>query len=134
MHEGHPIYRVETTGKWNLHSNPRASVSLGPSARLPDTAAASPLLSDELTAELNRQREATRTVIEGGEAVSKKLGELADTVQQTKEVAKQNAHLQQEVNTTKQRLQTLEEELRKKQRAEGASQPTETPEDQKSDW
>jgi hypothetical protein len=134
MHEAHPVYRVETTAKWNLHTNPRVSVAAGPSARVPDTASAPAPLRDELMAELNRQKEATRTVIQGGEAISQKLGELANTVQQTKEIAEQNSHLQEEVNTTKQRLQTLEDELRKKQRAERTGEPTEEQKNDQSDW
>jgi hypothetical protein len=134
MHEAHPVYRVETTAKWNLHTNPRVSLSSGPSARIPDAATASAPLRDELMTELNRQKEATRTVIEGGQAVSQKLGELANTVQQTKQIAEQNSQLQEEVNTTKQRLQTLEEELRKKQRAERMGQPIEEQKDKQSDW
>lgn len=133
MHEAHPIYRVETTGKWNLHTNPRVSLSSGRSGSVQDTTTASAPLRDELMAELNRQKEATRTVIEGGEAVSQKLGELANTVQQTKQIAEQNSQLQEDVNTTKQRLQTLEEELRKKQRAERTNQPVEEQKEQ-SDW
>ncbi len=133
MHEAHPVYRVETTAKWNLHTNPRVSLSSGPSARVSDSATTSAPLRDELMAELNRQKEATRTVIQGGEAVSQKLGELANTVQQTKQIAEQNSQLQEDVNTTKQRLQTLEDQLRKKQRAERMSQPTEEEKDQ-SDW
>ena len=134
MHEAHPVYRVETTAKWNLHTNPRVSLSSGPSARVPDSTTASAPLRDELVAELNRQKEATRTVIQGGEAVSQKLGELANTVQQTKEIAEQNSQLKEEVNTTKQRLQTLEDELRKKQRAERTGEPTEEQKNHQSDW
>jgi hypothetical protein len=133
MHEAHPVYRVETTGKWNLHANPRVSLLSGRSESVQDTTTASAPLRDELMAELNRQKEATRTVIEGGEAVSQKLGELANTVQQTKQIAEQNSQLQEEVNTTKQRLQTLEEELRNKQRAERTNQPVEEQKEQ-SDW
>ncbi|MDQ3624838.1 MAG: hypothetical protein M3463_20545, partial [Verrucomicrobiota bacterium] len=91
-------------------------------------------LRDELTAELNRQRDATKAVIQGGQVVSQKLDKLSSSVQQTRQVAAQNALLQQEVNTTKQRLDALEEELRRKQRAERATAPIPAQKDDKSEW
>jgi len=134
MHEAHPVYRIETTAKWNLHVNPRVSVATGPSARASDTPTASAPLRDELTVELNRQREATKTVIQGGEAVSQKLDQLANTIQQTKQIAEQNAQLREEADATKQRVKALEEELRKKQRADKTSEPREEQKDNPSDW
>ena len=113
MHEGHSIYRVETTPKWNLHPNEPVSVPLGPVIRIRDSARTTSPVGDELLAELNRQKEATKTVIQGGQVVSQKLGELTTALQATQQVAVQNAQLKQEVNTTKQRLDALEEELRK---------------------
>lgn len=119
MHERHSIYRVETTPKWNLHPNEPVSVPLGPVVPVRDSARATSPVGDELVAELNRQKEATKTVIQGGQVVSQKLGELTTALQKTQQVAVQNAQLKQEVNSTKQRLDALEEELRK--------QPTTTP-------
>ena len=113
MHEGHRIYRVETTPKWNLHPNEPVSVPLGPVIRIRDSAKTTSVVGDELVAELNRQKEATKTVIQGGQVVSQKLGELTTALQTTQQVAVQNAQLKQEVNTTKQRLDALEEELRR---------------------
>lgn len=134
MHEGHTLYRVESTSKWNLHPNRPVAVPLGPIARIRDSARNTGPLSDELTAELNRQRETTKAVIQGGLVVSQKLEELSSSVQQTRQVATQNALLQQEVNTTKQRLDALEEELRRKQRAERATAPVPAQKDNKSEW
>lgn len=113
MHEGHRIYRVETTPKWNLHPNEPVSVPIGPVIRIRDSAKTTSPVGDELVAELNRQKEATKTVIQGGQIVSQKLGELTTALQTTQQVAVQNAQIKQVVNTTKQRLDALEEELRK---------------------
>ncbi len=134
MHEGHTLYRVESTSKWNLHPNRPVAVPLGPVTRIRDAARSTGPLSDELTVELNRQREATKAVIQGGQIVSQKLDQLSASVQQTRQVAAQNAQLQQEVNTTRQRLDALEEELRRKQRAERATAPVPAQKDDKSEW
>ena len=76
MHEAHSIYRVETTAKWNLHPNAPVSVPLGP-VRVRDTAKTTSPVGNELVAELNQQKEATKAVMQGGQVVSQKLGELA---------------------------------------------------------
>ncbi len=133
MHEGHTIYRVETTAKWNLHPNQPVAVPLGPINHIHDTARTRVLLRDELAAELNRQKEATKTVIQSEQTVSQKLGELSAAVQQTRKMAGQTAQLQQAVNTANQRLDLLEEELRKSQTKAPAA-PKENQENEKSDW
>ena len=133
MHEGHSVYRVETTSKWNLHPNELVSMPLGP-VHVRDSARTTAPIGDELVAQLNQQKEATKAMVQGGQAVSQKLGELAGKMQQTQEIAAQNAVLKQEVNTAKQRLDALEEELRKQQRTARAPQPNDRPKDDKTDW
>ncbi len=130
MHEGHSIYRVETTAKWNFHPNEPVS---GPVVHVRDSARAASPVGNELVAELNRQKEATKTVIQGGHVVSQKLGELTTALQKTQQVAVQNAQLKQEVNTTKQRLDALEEELRK-QPTPTAPPAMKTRTDDKPEW
>ena len=133
MHEGHSVYRVETTAKWNLRPNEPVSMPLGP-VHVRDSARTTAPIGDELVAQLNQQKEATKAIVQGGQAVSQKLGELAGKMQQTQEIAAQNAVLKQEVNTAKQRLDALEEELRKQQRTARAPQPNDRPKDDKTDW
>ena len=133
MHEGHSIYRVETTTKWNLHPNEPVFMPLGP-VHVRDSARTTAPIGDELITQLNQQKEATKAVMQGGQAVSQKLGELAGKLQQTQEIAAQNSLLKQEVNTAKQRLDALEDELRKQQRAVRTPQPTDRPKDDKTDW
>jgi hypothetical protein len=133
MHEGHEIYRVETTAKWNLHPNEPVSVPLGP-VRIRDTAKTTSPVANELVAELNQQKEATKAVMQGGQAVSQKLGELASKLQQTQQVVTQSVQLKQEVDNTKQRLDALEDALRKQQRSQRVTAPPHAPKDDKSDW
>ena len=134
MHEGHRIYRVETTAKWNLHPNEPVVVPLGPVAHVRDSARATAPVGDELVAQMNQQKEATKAILQGGQAVSQKLGELAGKLQQTQELAAQNTQLKQEMNTARQRLDALEESLRQQQRAARTGPPTNGPKDEKTDW
>lgn len=111
MHEGHPIYRIESTAKWNLHPNPPANIPIGPVLKIRDSAKTT-LQTEELTAELARQKETTRTVIQGSAALSKKLADIAKTLSQTKQVAEQNAQVKKAVFDTQSRLDLLETEIR----------------------
>ena len=130
MHEGHSIYRVETTARWNLHPNEFAPVPRGP-IRVRDSARNTLPVGDELLAEFNQQKEATKAIVQGGQAVSQKLGELAEKVQQTQQMAAQSAQLKQEVDTARRRLDALEEELR---RNPPPSTPQRSQPENKSDW
>lgn len=123
MHEGHTVYRVETTAKWNLHPNQPAAIPLGPTVSVRDPAKTQGPLGNELAMEINRQKETTRTVIQGQQVVSTKLGELTTAMQQSRQAVEQSAQLQGEVSAAKQRLDVLEAELRTKQDAA----PTATP-------
>ena len=131
MHEGHSIYRVETTAKWNLHPNEPTVMPLGP-VRVRDSARTLSPAGEELVAELNQQKEATKAMMQGGQVVTQKLGELAGKLQQTQQIAAQNAQLKQEVDTTRQRLDALEEQLRAKPPATPAKRQPEQFE--KSEW
>ena len=131
MHEGHSVYRVETTAKWNLHPNEPVSVPLGP-VQVRDAARRLSPVGDEIVAELNQQKEATKAMMQGGQVVTQKLGELAGKLQQTQQNAAQNVLLKQKVDTAEQRLDALEEQLRTKPSAAPAKRPPEQFE--KSEW
>ena len=132
MHEAHTIYRVETTPRWNLHSNQLAAVQRGPATRTSNTVSETAPARDELIVELNRQKEATKAVIQGSQTVSQKLGQLGESVQQTKQVAAENVILRREVDATQQRLNALEGELRRQKQSKPSSPAEDASE--KSDW
>ncbi len=132
MHEAHTIYRVETTPRWNLHSEQLATIQRGPDVRSSNRVSSAAPERDELIVELNRQKEATRAVIQGSQALSQKLNQLGESVQQTKHVAAENVVLKREVDATQQRLNALEVELRRQKQPKSgpaAEEPSE-----KSDW
>jgi hypothetical protein len=106
MHEAHTLYRVESSPKWNL-TRPAGS----PTIPAPPTTASKPS-GNELTVELNRQRQATQAVIQGGQVVSDKLTEMTAALQQNRVLAEQNATMHKELQATRQRLETLEDEMR----------------------
>lgn len=105
MHEAHTIYRVERSPQWNL-----TRPSGPPAIPAPATAASQPSGS-ELTVELNRQRQATQAIIQGGQIVSDKLTEMAAALQQNRVLAEQNAAMHKELQDTRQRLETLEKKV-----------------------
>ena len=123
MHERHEIYRVESTAKWNLHPNPPVTIPIGPIVKI-RSSAKTPLRTDEeLTAELARQQQATDAVIQGSAAVSHQLANITKSLKQTKQVASQNAHLEQELSATKTRLDLLEAEHRQPPKSASSSTP-----------
>lgn len=104
MHEAHTIYRVETTPRWNLAGRGRTTPPI------PSNSTQGAISRNELLVELNRQREATKAVIQSGESVSTKLGDLASTLQRNQQtLAEQNAGILKELQNTRERIETLEQ-------------------------
>lgn len=116
MHEGHTVYRVETTPHWNLHPNIPVAIPIGPVWAGLSSKAASPV-NDELVMEINRQKAATKTLIQGTTAVFSKLDELSQGVEKTRQIARETQELKQQVDTTSQRLGALEQELRRREQS-----------------
>ena len=61
-------------------------------------------------AELNKQRAATRAFTEQAVTLNQRLAELTKAVAQTQEIAKQNVLLKQEVDSIRERLDTLQKQ------------------------
>lgn len=115
MHERHTVYRIETTAKWNLHPNAPVTVPLGPALGIIDPARRDPPVNAEIIAEINRQKIATQTLLDQGATLNQTLSQFSGTFQVTKQLGEQNRQLREEISTTQQRLNALEQELRKKQ-------------------
>ena len=111
MHEHHPVYRIETSARWNLHPGPSATTGLlNPP---PDAAFAPPPTNDVLVAEMNRQREATARVMEQAARLVQSYVELQKVVGEMKNVARNNALLGARLATTEQRVGEFGKELEK---------------------
>jgi hypothetical protein len=124
MHGAHTIYRVETTGKWNLHPNAAADASLGPPLALIDSAKYNAPVNAAVIAEVNKQKMATQALLVQSARLNQTLSQLVGTVQT---VGDQNLQLKQEMTVTEKRLDVLENGLRNKQADSfGANQNTTT--------
>ena len=108
MHEGHPMYRVESTAQWNLNS--AESVGKHPSASLQSKVST----NDAVLAEVNKQRAATKAFIEQTTTLNQKLGELSQVAGQSQEIAKQNLALKRDMAAMQQRLDAVESQARER--------------------
>ncbi len=104
MHEGHPIYRVESTAKWNLHPNAPVRVPRGPAVRLIDPARRRAATNDEIYMEQQRQKAITRTMTDQSQRLDVYVAQLNSAMDQTKAIAAQNVELKKELEQTKVRL------------------------------
>lgn len=135
MHERHPVYRVETSARWNLHPGP---LNTGNLLHPPPAAAfAPPPTNDVLIAEMNRQRETTARVMLEAARLAQSYGELHGVLTELKNVVRDNARLHQRLATNESRLIELERNVQSLStpppapaQAEPAfaSEPLETPE------
>ncbi len=106
LHEAHPIYRVESTARWDLRPQTEATVS----PRQPVAETNTPT-NDAIVAEVNKQRAATRAFTEQTAALNQKLGELSQAVKQTEEIAKQNLALKHDLADLRQHLDAVDAQL-----------------------
>jgi hypothetical protein len=111
MNEQHPVYRIETSARWNLHPGPANTVNLlNPP---PDAAFAPPPTNDVVVAEMNRQREATERVMSEAVRLSRSYEELQNIFSQMKTVVRNNALLGARVASTEQRVTDFGKKLEK---------------------
>ncbi len=122
MHEGHPLYRIETTARWDLRPNNRASLPRGQVVQAPTVSA-----NDAVVAEVNKQRAATRAFTDQTAALNQRLTELGEAVGQTHDIAKQNLELKRDVATLRAQLDSLAAKLR--QSKPPTSSPSPSPDD-----
>jgi len=111
MHEQHPVYRIESSARWNLHPGPANTANLlNPP---PDAAFAPPPANDALIAEMNSQREATARVMSEAVRLSRSYEELQRIFAEMKNVARNNALIGARLTTTEQRIADFGKELEK---------------------
>src|SRR5438067_4069112 len=79
MHEGHTIYRVETSPKWNLHPNAPTVVPMGPRVAVYDPSKKPGPVSDEVRAEITRQKDISRSMTEQTERLNQYLQNLRNS-------------------------------------------------------
>lgn len=104
MHEAHPVYRIEKTASWNLKPK-----GVGSSADVSKAATATE--RDAFTAELNRQRVATKALTEQAAALAEHWSSLNATLNQTKMQAEQYKAFREDLNAIKSRLNHTENRM-----------------------
>lgn len=118
MHESHPIYRVESTGEWDLrpgignHSAPKAIVT-----------APSDSTNDAVVAEVNRQRAVTRAVTEQTATLNQRLGEMTKAAAQSQELARQTLALKHDVAALQERMDSIDTRLSERKAAPSERTP-----------
>ena len=120
MHEGHPIYRIENSARWDLR--PQNKVVLGKHDTIvrPSTSA-----TDAAVVEANKQRAETRAITEQTAALNDRLAQLGEAVAQTAEIAKENLTLKRDVAALREQLDALDAKLREPR----SVSPSPSPED-----
>ena len=102
MHEQHPVYRIETSARWNLHPGPlNAANLLNPP---PDAAFAPTPANDVVAAEMNRQREATARVMQEATRLAQSYNELQAVVLEMRNVAQSSVLLGARLADTERRV------------------------------
>lgn len=115
MHEAHTVYRVETTPKWNLHANGPSPVPTGPVAQAIDPAHRDSPITPEIIAEVNRQKFATKAILDQSNRVNDALSQLSTNISTAKDLARQSSQLQTQLIRSNERLEALEQQFRKQQ-------------------
>lgn len=111
MNEQHPVYRIESSARWNLHPGPANTASLlNPP---PDAAFAPPPTNDAVAAEMNRQREATARVMLEAVRLSQSYDEFQKVFSEMRTVARNNALIGARLANTEQRVADFGKELEK---------------------
>ncbi|MBA3962371.1 MAG: hypothetical protein H0X40_10775 [Chthoniobacterales bacterium] len=103
MHEGHPVYRIENSAKWDLRPQNGKALAQKDLVVRPSVAG-----DDAVVAEVNKQRAATRQFTEQTVTLNQRLAELSKAVGQTQEIAKENVTLKRDVVALRERLDALD--------------------------
>ncbi|PTY02035.1 hypothetical protein DB347_25090 [Opitutaceae bacterium EW11] len=76
MHEGHVVYRRESSAAWNLNPNAPTVVPLGPALAVADPAKQPNPLPAELEQKMAEQNQLMASLIEQNESLAKQLAKL----------------------------------------------------------
>ncbi len=111
MHERHPVYRIESSARWNLRPGPLNTANLLNPPR--DAAYSPPSTNNAVLAEMNRQRETTERVMQEATRLAQSYSELQKVFAEMRSVARNNALLGARVANTEQRVADFEKDLQK---------------------
>ena len=109
LHEAHTIYRRERTSRPN--PTPPAALVFPPPAS-PSANDAILILRDALTAELNRQRQASQGLIDQTRALDGQLRQLNSQTEEFRHALQQATRLRDQLTAVSNRLELIEHQLR----------------------
>ena len=113
MHEGHPVYRVEVSARWNLHPGPLWPATTNLLNPPPDAAFSPPPINDAVIAEIGRQREATDRVIQEARRLAQSHEEFQCVIQQMQTVVTNQGRLSSRLAETEQRVVEFAKDLQR---------------------
>jgi hypothetical protein len=109
MNEQHPIHRVEASARWNLHPGALTTASLlNPP---PDTAFLPPPTNDAIFAEINRQREATQSVLSEAAGLAASYAEIQKVLNEIRSIARDQALIRNRLTEAEQRIAGFEKKV-----------------------
>jgi len=114
LHEQHTVYRVEAGGRWDFHPGPREA-EVGPPPFERDAAFSVPPATDEIIAELNRQKEVTQTVTAESNKLTDSIQQFGRALVDLRASVQQNRQLREQLADAMKRIEALEGELKKQQ-------------------
>ena len=109
MHEQHPVYRVEASARWNLHPGALTTANLlNPP---PDAAFVPPPTNDAIFAEMNRQREATQSVLSQAAGLAASYAEIQKVLNEMRSVARDQALIRTRLTEAEPRIAGFEKRI-----------------------
>ena len=115
LHERHTVYRVEAASHWNFQPGPHEAdvAKLPPVPR--DAAFSTPPATDEIIAELNRQKQVTETVTAESKKLTDSIQQFGQALVELRASVQQNRQLREQLADAMKRIEALEGELQKQQ-------------------
>lgn len=110
MSEAHPVYRIEADATWDLRPGAQPWAVMGP-----DPAHAPAPLNDAITAELNRQKDATERVMREASRLAGSFGELQGLLADLTRVARDHSELARQLRAAEERQARFEKDLERLQ-------------------
>jgi hypothetical protein len=128
MHEGHILYRTETTAKWNLHPNLPVVVPMGPGVVVNNPSRRTHVLSQELESELANQRARSVEMSEQNQRFAGMIQNLQSTMQQAQQRLQDTQNVKTQLDQMQRRIDEIKVEVEdQKQKAPPASSPQPPP-------
>jgi|SRR5438128_374543 len=115
LHEQHTVYRVETSSRWNFHPGPHQADVATPPPSPRGAAYSTPPATDEIIAELNRQKQVTESVTAEAKKLTNSIQQFGQALVELRASVQQNRQLREQLADAMKRIEALEGELKKHQ-------------------